>query len=127
MNAVIENDEVTGTNMGFANLYVNRDYNADSSFATVEIISDSPMLASINALLAMPMMMNSDPNQKRIKIDNYKAMLNRSEYSGTVAYEIQMPFGNSLLTFKTEGIDEETEVIALANSLPIAEIVQLAQ
>ena len=125
MDVIAGNDNVTGTNMGFAGLYVNRDYQKDTiRDASLEIISDSPMLATVNSLLAMSTMFVSDPNQKRIKVGSYKALLNKSEYNDIVTYEIQMPFGNSMMTFKTNGIGDEAEVTGLMNSLPIADIVR---
>ncbi len=128
MDVIAGADNVTGTNMGFAGLYVNRDYQKDTiRDASLEIISDSPMLATVNSLLTMSTMFSSDPNQKRIKIGSYKALMNKSEYNGVVSYDIQMPFGNSMMTFKTTGIPDEAEVTGLVNSLPIADIVKLAQ
>lgn len=128
MNVIAGSDNVTGTNMGFAGLYVNRDYQKDTiRDASLEIISDSPMLATVNSLLTMSTMFVSDPNQKRIKVGSYKALMTKSEYNEIVTYEIQMPFGNSMMTFKTNGIPDETEVTGLMNSLPIADIVKLAQ
>ncbi len=128
MDVIAGSDNVTGTNMGFAGLYVNRDYQKDTiRDASLEIISDSPMLATVNSLLTMSTMFSSDPNQKRIKIGSYKALMNKSEYNGVVSYDIQMPFGNSMMTFKTTGIPDEAEVTGLVNSLPIADIVKLAQ
>jgi hypothetical protein len=128
MSVVAGSDNVTGTNMGFAGLYVNRDYQKDTiRDASLEIISDSPMLATVNSILAMSTMFVSDPNQKRIKVGSYKALMTKSEYNEVVSYEIQMPFGNSMMTFKTNGIADEAEVTGLMNSLPIADIVKLAQ
>src|SRR5512136_2858556 len=69
MEVIASADNVTGTNMGFAGLYVNRDYQKDTvRDASLEIISDSPMLATVNSILAMSTMFVSDPNQKRIKV-----------------------------------------------------------
>ncbi|MBP6977803.1 MAG: hypothetical protein PHD61_05890 [Bacteroidales bacterium] len=128
MNAQLDADNVTGTNMGFAGLYVNRDYQKDTiRDASLEIISDSPMLATVNSLLTMSTMFSSDPNQKRIKIGSYKALMTKSESNDIISYDIQMPFGNSMMTFKTNGIADEAEVTGLVNSLPITDIVRLAQ
>lgn len=128
MAKVEESDNVTGS-AGFAGLYVNRSYALDTTASSsIEIVSDSPMLASINAMMTMPAFMSSDPNQKRIKIGNYKALLTKdTDNQGMVSYDIQLPFGSSLLTFSTEGIDDEDQVIDMVNSLPIDEIVELTQ
>lgn len=122
-------DDVTGMNIGFAGLYVSREYMQDTlRDASFEIVSDSPLLAGLNSLLTMSTLFGSDPNQKRIKVDNYKALLTRSEESeGNVSYEVQLPFGSSLLTFKSTGIEDEDEFTGLLNSLPIAGIIDLAE
>src|SRR4030042_6372807 len=54
MEKTTDGDNVTGTGMGFAGLFVNRTYTGANKNASVEIIGDSPMMAGINALLAMP-------------------------------------------------------------------------
>lgn len=129
MDYLPSSDDVTGMNIGFAGLFVNRDYVKDTTLdASFEIVSDSPLLAGINSLLTMSTLFTSDPNQKRIKVDNYKALLTRSEDSeGVVSYEAQVPFGSSLLTFKSTGIEDESEFTGLLNSLPIAKIIDLAE
>lgn len=128
MAAVAESDDVTGTNIGFAGLFVSRSYQGEGADASIEIVSDSPMMAAINSLLSMPVFMASDPNQKRIKIDGYKGLLTRSESEeGPVSYDVQIPFGGSLLTFNTTGIDDEKQVTDMAESIPVSDIVKLAQ
>ncbi len=121
-------DDVSGSSAGYAGVYLNREYTAENKNATVEIVSDSPMLAGINSLLSMPAFMGSSQGQKRIKVHDYKALLTRSdEEGGSVSYDIQMPFGSSLLTFTTSGIAEEKEVVDMVNGLPIDQIVKLAE
>lgn len=127
MNKVDAEDNVTGVSAGFAGLYVNRKYQGPNSDATVEIISDSPLLGSISSLLTMPVFMASDPNQKRIKIDSYKALLTRNDNDSIISYDVQMPFGSSMLTFNCNGIGDEKEVEGLLNTLPVSEIVKTAQ
>ncbi|MBN1338458.1 MAG: hypothetical protein JXA03_03995 [Bacteroidales bacterium] len=128
MTKADDQDNVTGTNYGFAGLYLSRAYQSEDRDARLEIISDSPLLSGINALLAMPVFMGSGPDQKRIKIGGYKALLSRSEVpDGTVTYDVQMPFGSSLLTFNSNGIKEEKEVEEILGSIPVDQIVKLAQ
>lgn len=127
MDKVAEEDDVTGTNMGFAGLYVSRNYKAENKDVSVEIVSDSPLLGSINALLSMPMLV-SDPNQKRIKVDGQKALLSRTlDEEGPVYYDVQIVFGSSLFTLKTTGVEEEKEVIAMLEQIPVREIIDVAQ
>ncbi len=128
MTIVETGDNVTGSTAGFAGLYINREYSGENREASVEIVSDSPLLAGINSLLAMPAFMGSDQNQKRIKVDNYRGLLTKdSDEQGMVSYDIQIPHNNLLLTFHCSGIPDEDEVIGMAGSLPVDGIVKLAQ
>ena len=128
MNSVEDSDNVTNTNMGFAGLYVERDYKGETSEASFTIISDSPMIAAISSLLTMSVFTATSPDQKRIKVDGYKALLTRNEGDeGNVSYDCQLPFGNSLMTLTTHGISEEKAVIGMMESIPVAEIVKISQ
>lgn len=121
-------DNVGSASMGFAGLYVNRKYQSvEETSVSLQIIADSPLLAGINAILSLPMF-GSDPNQKRIRVGNYRSLLQRSEGSdGTVSWDIQVPFGSSLLTLNYKGINDENTVVTMANSLPIDQISRLLQ
>ncbi len=124
-----ESDDQAGSaSMGFAGLYVNRTYMADENASVkVQIIADSPLLASINTILALPLF-GSDPNQKRIRVGNYRSLLQKSEGSdGQVSWDIQVPFGSSLLTLNYKGINDEQAVVNMANTLPVEQISRLVQ
>ena len=128
MEKVAAQDNVTGANLGFAGLFVSRFYGSTDKNASIELVSDSPLMAGINALLSLPVFLNKDPNQKRITVKGYKALLTRStDEAGNVSYDIQLPAGNSLLTFKCTGIPEENAVTGMINSLPLEEIMKKAQ
>ncbi|MBX2944351.1 MAG: hypothetical protein KF725_00855 [Cyclobacteriaceae bacterium] len=132
MNSDVKNDQVTGMSGGLVGgLYVHRVYgNTETKSATLDIISDSPLMAGINAILAMPMIMNSgDSNQKVVKVQGYKSLLTREydENNLTTGYQVQTPFGNSMLTLDYNGNISEAEVLKLANSLPLERIIKLAQ
>ncbi len=128
MSKVEDSDNVTGGNMGFAGLYVNRDYKSETAGMNFQIISDSPMMSAISSLLSMSVFMAADPNQKRIKLDGYKALMTRSEDSeGAVSYDVQLPFGSSLMTFTINGIDNEDDVEDMLGTIPVSEIIEIAQ
>lgn len=129
MPYVEKEDNVTGAAMGNASLYVNRKYGTDDKNVKIEIISDSPLLAGINAMLAMPSFLGTgNANQKRIKIAGYKALMQKnSDDNGKASYDIQVPFNQSLLTVRCQGISSENDAIAMANSIAIDKIVKLAQ
>lgn len=123
-------DNVTGTGLGYAGLYVKRSYGTEQgNSASIEIVSDSPLLAGINTILAMPAILSSgDPNQKRIKVDGYKALLERSEDDqGKVSYSVQVPYGNSLLSVYFNGISSESDVMNALNTIPVTKIAALSK
>jgi len=121
-----EQDDVNGTGLGYAGLYVSRSYGETDiqKSASIVIITDSPLMAGFNTFLNMPAIMTSgtDSDQKRIKVGTYKAVLqiNESE-DGTKNYDVQVPFGTSLLTFHCDGYSED-DVVAMANTIPVARI-----
>ncbi|MDP2424474.1 MAG: hypothetical protein U1C46_09140 [Bacteroidales bacterium] len=128
MAAVVAEDNVAGSGFGFAGLYVNRTYKTSETMnASLQIISDSPMLAGINTLLALPAFA-FDPSQKKIKIGNYRALLQKStDESGNVSWDVQIPFSSSLLTLHCMGVNEEKEVTEMANTIPIDKISKFVQ
>jgi hypothetical protein len=126
-----KDDNVSGQSASFAGLFVHRTYGtAEDKNAKIEIISDSPMLAGINAILSMPMVMNSgDGSQKVIKVQGYKSLLNRQadETGKVTGYDVQTPFGNSMLTLHYTGNITEADIEKLANSIPLEKIIAIAQ
>ena len=127
--AMVETDDQVGSaGMGFAGLYVQRNYRSDGdSSADLQILADSPLLAGINAILALPSFV-SDANQKRIRVGNYRSLLQKSENSaGLVTWDVQVPFGSSLLTLQVKGADSEQAVIDMANTIPVDQVARLIQ
>src|SRR5690606_30333547 len=131
LNSDSKSDQVTGMSGGLTGgLYVQRTYGSQDKSATVDIISDSPLMAGVNAILAMPMIMNSgDSNQKVVKVQGYKSLLTREvdENNQTSGYQLQTPFGSSLLTLDYNGAISEADLLKIANTLPLEKIITLAQ
>jgi hypothetical protein len=128
MSKVEAGDDVTGVNTGFAGLFISRSYTGEDRSASIDVVSDSPLLAGINTILAMPGFMTADENQKRIRIEGYKALLTRNtDNNGMVSYDLQMPFSGSLLTFQCSGIEDENEVIDMAGRIPVDKIAAIAR
>jgi len=119
-------DNVTGSS-GFFGVVIHREYGTvDSSNVKLEIISNSPLLNSINALLSMPFIGNTGDN-KVIKINGYKALVQKvSGYNDRTDYELQLPLNSSLITLKAPGYSQD-DVIKLANTLPVADIAKMLQ
>jgi hypothetical protein len=101
-------DDVTGS--GGVGLYVNRHYGVDPKRASIEIINNSPLITSLNAVLSMPVIggMMRDENQKIIRVQGYKSILNKqvNTDTGKTNYELQIPMNNTLLTLR---MDDTTE------------------
>jgi hypothetical protein len=130
LKADTKNDNLTG-GAGYAGgLFVQRSYGDANRSANIDIINNSPLMNSIQAILSMPLLggMVRDENQKQIKVQGYKALLNRTIDSETskTNYELQVPMNNTLLTLKIENTTE-AEITQVANAIPLAKIAQIAQ
>jgi hypothetical protein len=128
MAAVTDEDQVSSVGMGYAGLFVSRTYRrGEAASARLQVIADSPLLAGINTILALPFIAG-DSNQKRIRVGGYRALLQRNEGSdGEVSWDVQIPFGSSLMSLEFKGIPEENAVTAMANTIPIEQVAKLVQ
>jgi hypothetical protein len=131
--AVAKQDNVTGAS-GFFGVVIHREYGKEYNSAdttenrniNIDIISNSPLISSINALLSLPLIGNTGDN-KVIKIAGYKALLTKtSGHNDEVNYDMQLPMGSSLITLKAPGATQE-QVAQMANSLPVQEIAKMLQ
>ncbi len=116
-------------NTGFAGVSVHRIYGTGDKTATLDIISNSPLIASLNAILSIPFVGNSgDGSQKIIKIQGYKSILQKSEDSdtGKTDYTLQIPMNSTLITLVANE-SNEAEITKWANSLPLPQIAKMVQ
>lgn len=122
------NDNVTA-NTGLMGVLIHRDYGTDEKLLKIDLMSNSPMVASINAILSIPFMGNSgDGTQKIIKIEGYKGMLQKSvdEETKKTDYTLQIPVGSTLITF-TAPDTSEADIIRMANTIPLSKITKLVE
>ncbi len=123
-------DNVTGGSGSIVGLFVHREYGAYPKSGSIEIMNNSPMITSLNAMLSTPILggMMRDENQKQIKVQGYKSLLTKNVNSetGKTNYELQVPMNNTLLTVKMDDTSEG-EITTVANSIPLAKIAQIAQ
>ncbi len=121
-------DDQVSANVGFVGATIHRDYGTTGS--QVEIISNSPLITSLNAFLNMPfvggMMRNS--TTKVVKIQGYKSRLEKQgdNENGKPNYQLQIPFKSALITVTANGMDENT-VMSFANTIPLDKIAALIQ
>jgi hypothetical protein len=126
--AVNAREDQVSSNIGFAGATVHRSYGKPEK-AKIEIISNSPLIASLNALMNMPMMggIMRDENNKTVKIQGYKARLERSSTGEEqYNYTLQLPYSSALLTLIMNKCTE-SDVMKVAESLPIDAIAKLIQ
>ncbi|MFO7977250.1 MAG: hypothetical protein R6U64_01210 [Bacteroidales bacterium] len=123
-----EDETVGSAAIGFAGLYVSRTYRSDeNTSATLQVMADSPMLAGLNAILALPMI-GSDPDNKRIRLAGYRGLLQKQEdETGIVTWDLQVPFGASLLSINFEGINDEKKIMEMANTIAVDQIAAMLQ
>lgn len=128
MSSNSANDNVTA-NTGLTGVIIHRDYGSGEKIFNLDLMSNSPLIASINAILSIPFIGNSgDGTQKVIKIDGYKGMLQKTvdEETKKTDYTLQVPIGSTLLTL-TAPDTNEAEVIKMANTIPLSQITKLVQ
>lgn len=121
-----KNDNVT-TNTGFAGVIIHRDYGTQDKITNLDIMSNSPLIGSINAILSIPFVGNSsDGTQKVVKVSGYKGMLQKSvnTESNQTDYTLQIPLTTTLITLAVNNTTED-EVMKYANQIPIPEIAKL--
>jgi len=123
-------DEYTGNVTGFTGLYVNRTYSHPSDAqksVTITLLNDSPLMAGVNAFLNNPVIGGiTGMGRKRIRVDGYKGSMQQDENNPAV-YDINIPFGQSLLTVQVQGETDENKVLAMVNTLPVVNIAHVAQ
>lgn len=125
--AVDKQDEVTA-NIGFVGATVHRQYGDKGS--QVEIISNSPLIATLNSFLNMPLLggMMRNSTTKVVKVNGYKSRLEKTGEGsgGSPDYTLQIPLKSALITITAKGMDEN-KVLSFANSVPIEKIAALIQ
>jgi hypothetical protein len=128
-NAVNSKNDNVVPNTGLAGVVIHRDYGAAEKLVNVDIMSNSPLVASMNAILSMPFVGNSgDGTQKIVKVQGYKGVLQKTVDSETnkTDYTLQIPLNSTLLTLTVPNSDEGL-VMKMANTIPVQQIAKMVQ
>jgi len=124
-------DQVTGSGTDFVGLYIERQWGtSDAQNLEFSVISDSPLMATVNTFLALPMIMTgSDSNQKKIKVEGYKAMLEKKvdENNTVTGYSLMLPYSNALLQLNYNGSTTEEAFMAMVKQIPVTKITEISQ
>jgi hypothetical protein len=131
MDALVFNtkSDNVSANSGIVGAMIHRDYGMDDNMMIIEVMTNSPLVGSLNAILNMPFMGNSsDGSQKNVKIQGYKGILQKSVDSETnkTDFTLQIPLNNTLLTF-TAPNSTEADVLRLANGIKVSDIAKMVQ
>lgn len=120
LTTIATEDEVHG-GAGFAGAVIRREYASGDMKASLEVISNSPLISSLNAMLALPFMGTGSNGERRVvKIDGYKALIQKVSDSDKPAYEVQIPIGSALVSLRTENYTGD--IAKLATEIPVGEI-----
>ncbi len=128
-------DDHVMSNSGFLGANIHRSYGNMMAYRTggkmaeISIVTNSPLISSLNAFLNTPLlgsMMNTDKS-KSIKVQGYKGRLeNSTNTTGQTDYTIEVPLSNTLITFKITN-STDTEILNLVNTVPLQQIAKLLQ
>ena len=121
-------DNVTA-NISFIGATIQRTYGAGNKKAEITIVNNSPLLGTLNAFLASPLMgLVNNADNKVVKIQGYKSRLTKETGSEgeKPGYKVEIPFSNALITVSVNSTSE-SEILAMANTIPFADIAKLIQ
>ncbi len=123
-----KDDNVT-SNAGMIGSTIHRSYGQNDD-VDLSIIGNSPLVATLNTFLNTPLlggMMNNNGKNKIIKVQGYKSQLQKEDAgNGQTNYTIQIPLGNSLVTFVGKNTTD-TQMMNWANAIPLQQIAKLIQ
>jgi len=122
-----KDDNVT-SNVGFVGTTIHRSYGPENN-TDISIIGNSPLISTLSAFLNTPLLggMMSNGNNKIIKVQGYKGQLTKQDNgNGQTNYSIQIPLGNSLITFAAKNTTD-AKIMEMANTIPLEQIAKLVQ
>lgn len=123
LKAVKENDRVTNAGMMMAGTNIQREYvQGESNRLEVNIIVNSPMVASLGMILNNPMYTSSmSSNEKVISVNGKRGMLKMDKENKSA--ELQIVFGQNLITFNASGmINAEADMTGIASKFDFTKL-----
>ncbi len=127
-------DNVMATS-GFIGTSIHREYGSTpKNKVEVDLITNSPLVASVNAWLNNPMMANMG-GRKAMKVDGYKGSYtyearDETDSAGNpvkVPYaEMQIPVFSSMITIKSTNMKEDA-FVKMLNTVPVSKIAEMVK
>ena len=130
MSFIPSSDQITGSGEAYVGLFIERTWGETSGKnLSFSLMSDSPLLKTVNTFLSLPMFGAGDSNQKKIKVEGYKAMLEKNidDNANITGYSLMLPYGNTMLQLNYSGSITEDEFMKMVNQVPIAKVIETAQ
>jgi hypothetical protein len=128
-----KNDNIMANSAGWIGTTIHREYGVTyNNKVDVDIVSNSPMVASLNAWLNNPMFAQMG-GRKAMKVDGYKGsytfeISESTDAAGnaikTPRSEMQIPIFSSLVTVKCDNMKED-DFVKMLNTLPISKIAEM--
>lgn len=122
-------DDNVASNVGFVGATIHRAYEKGTRKADISIISNSPLIAMTNTMLNTPLLgMMSDGKNKNVKVQGYKARLEKQPGSTSDKnnYELQIPLGSALFTFRVDDCTD-SQILQFADTIPLQKIAKLIE
>jgi hypothetical protein len=126
-------DNVMANTAGFIGTTIHREYGlTQKNKVDVDIVSNSPLVASLNAWLNNPMFASMG-GRKSMKVDGYKGsytyeLSESTDAAGnaikTSRSEMQIPIFSSLVTVKCDNMKED-DFIKMLNTVPVSKIAEM--
>jgi hypothetical protein len=127
-------DNVMATS-GFIGTSIHREYGLNQqNKVDVDIITNSPLVASLNTWLNNPMMANMG-GRKAMKVDGYKGsytyeVRDETDVSGNQVKrsyaEMQIPVFSSLITVKCSNMNEDA-FVKMLNTVPVSKVAEMVK
>lgn len=116
-------EENISTTTGIVGVSIHRTYGSADKTTTLDILGNSPLTTSINAMLSLPFLGNSgDGSQKVVRVSGYKSILQKNtDENNKINYTLQIPVNSTLITLEALN-SSEAEILRYANLIPIAAI-----
>lgn len=124
-------DQISGSGTTYVGLFIERTWGTtETGSMEFSVISDSPLIGTVNTFLSLPSIMySSDSNQKKIKVEGFKAMLEKKvdENNAVTGYSLMLPYSNSLLQLNYTGETTEEAFLAMVNQIPVTKVTEVAR
>lgn len=125
LNVLAGSDKVSSSGIGFVGMLIERVYaGGDEQEFTVSIGNDAAILGIAHMMAWGDMYREStdQPNQKQIRFQDQRAIIEYDDYSG---YSLTVPFGqSSILVMKGVNFNSEADFMAAANQINLNVIKQ---